>query len=185
MASELEGPRTAIVTGGAKRIGAEICARAGGRRLACPHPLQPFDRRGARRWPRRSATASVVQADLADAGRGRRRSWPRSTGCRRRACSSTTPRASSTTTADGLHRRRLGRASRRQSARAGLAVAGVRGARRRGRGLIVNLLDAKLAAPNPGFLQLHHLQDRPRRPHRALRPRLRARRSGSAGSRRR
>ena len=49
-----------------------------------------------------------------------------------------------------FHRRELGRASRRQPARAGLAVAGLRRARPSA-GLIVNLLDAKLAAPNPDF----------------------------------
>jgi hypothetical protein len=78
-----------------------------------------------------------------------------------------------------LHRSSSGTRTRHQPARAGLAVPGLRGGAGGGGGLIVNLLDAKLAAAQPGFLHLHRLQDGPCRPDRAQRPRLmRARHPG-------
>ncbi len=149
MAARFEGPRTAIVTGGAKRIGAEIS-----RALAADgwHVLIHFNRSRAEAEALAAelGTASIVQAELAD------------------------PAAAETIVAalDGLPPARLlvNNASRfvydsaadfdvagwdanldinlRAPALLSRAFAARVGA---GPGLIVNLLDAKLAAPNPDF----------------------------------
>ena len=149
MASELVGPRTAIVTGGARRIGAELC-----RALAADgwHVLIHCNRSlaEAQALAAETGSASVVAADLAD------------------------PHAAETIMAalDGLPPARLlvNNASRfvydsagdftvqgwdahldvnlRAPALLSQAFAARVGD---GRGLIVNLLDAKLAAPNPDF----------------------------------
>ena len=149
MAGEFEGPRTAIVTGGAKRIGAEISralAADGWHVLIhCNH-----SRREAEALAAELDTASVVEAELAD------------------------PAAAETILAglDGLPRPRLlvNNASRfvydsaaafdveswdahldvnlRAPALLSRAFAARVGT---GPGLIVNLLDAKMAAPNPDF----------------------------------
>ncbi len=149
MAARFEGPRTAIVTGGGKRIGAEIS-----RALAADgwHVLIHFNRSRAEAEALAAelGTASIVQAELAD------------------------PAAAETIVAalDGLPPARLlaNNASRfvydgaadfdvagwdasldinlRAPALLSRAFAARVGA---GPGLIVNLLDAKLAAPNPDF----------------------------------
>ena len=76
MPSELEGPRTAIVTGGARRIGAEI-ARAlavdGWHVLVhCNHSID-----AAHALAAEIGTASVVQAELADADAAATAAQPR------------------------------------------------------------------------------------------------------------
>ena len=149
MASEFEGPRTAIVTGGAKRIGAEI-----GRALAADgwHVLIHCHRSGAEAEALAAelGNASVVAADLADPGAAE----------------------AIVAALDGLPPPRLlvNNASRfvfdsaadfdvaswdahldvnlRAPALLSRAFAARVGA---GPGLIVNLLDAKIAAPNPDF----------------------------------
>jgi NAD(P)-dependent dehydrogenase (short-subunit alcohol dehydrogenase family) len=67
MASEFEGPRTAIVTGGARRIGREICEAlaADGWHLLI-HCHRSVDE--AKALAARLGNASFVQADLADPG---------------------------------------------------------------------------------------------------------------------
>ena len=145
--SEFEGPRTAIVTGGARRIGAEIS-----RALAADgwHVLIHCNRSAteAEALAAELAGASVVQAELADA-----------------AAAATIMAA-----LDGLPPPRLlvNNASRfaYDSARdfsveswdshldinlRAPALLSQAFAERAGCGLIVNLLDAKLAAPNPDF----------------------------------
>lgn len=149
MPSELDQPRTAIVTGGAKRIGCEIS-----RALAADgwHVLIHCNRSAAEadRLASELGTASVIAADLAD------------------------PDAARTVMAalDGLPPARLlvNNASRfaydsadtfdvagwdlhldinlRAPALLSQAFAAQVGS---GPGLIVNLLDAKVAAPNPDF----------------------------------
>ena len=149
MSGELEGPRTAIVTGGAKRIGCEIS-----RALASDgwHVLIHCNRSRAEAEALAGelGAATVVATDLAD------------------------PQAAQTIMAalDGLPPARLlvNNASRfaydsastfdvegwdlhldinlRAPALLSQAFAGCVGA---GPGLIVNLLDAKMAAPNPDF----------------------------------
>jgi NAD(P)-dependent dehydrogenase (short-subunit alcohol dehydrogenase family) len=149
MPTELERPGTAIVTGGARRIGREISlalAKDGW------HVLVHFNRSGdeARSLARQLGTASVVRADLA------------------------APDAADTimTALDGLPPPRLliNNASRFVLDSAGdfspdgwdahldvnlraPALLSQAFARRvgSGPGLIVNLLDAKIAAPNPDF----------------------------------
>ena len=146
MTAEFEGPRTAIVTGGAKRIGAELS-----RALAADgwHVLIHYNHSAAEAEALAARIGgSTVRADLAD------------------------PRASATIMAalDGLPPPRLlvNSASRfvldsaddftvdgwdahldinlRAPALISRAFAA-----KAGRGLIVNMLDAKLAAPNPDF----------------------------------
>ncbi len=139
---------TAIVTGGAKRIGAEI-ARA----LAADgwHVLIHYNRSRAEAEALAAelGNASVVQAELADPRRGRRRSSRRWTACRRRGCWSTMPRSSPMTTS-AISRPKAGPPISTSTCARRLCC---RGPSRRGpaHGLIVNLLDAKLAAPNPDF----------------------------------
>ena len=169
---------TAIVTGGAKRIGAEISARSGGRRLACPHPCRnsstkrrsPRSRDGQGR-PGRSRRCRIGGAIMAALDGLRRRPA-------RQQCVALRLRFG-----DEFDRRGLGRASRRQSAGAGPAVTGVRARVGRAR---ADRQPARCQArgPQSGLLQLHRLQDRACRPYRACCAPSR-RRSGCAGSRRR
>lgn len=149
MASELEGPRTAIVTGGAKRIGAAIARALGADGwhvlIHCNRSVAEAEALAAE-----LGSASIVAAELAD------------------------PRAAETimTALDGLPPARLlvNNASRfvydsaadftvdgwdahldvnlRAPALLSRAFAARVG---NGPALIVNLLDAKLAAPNPDF----------------------------------
>ena len=149
MASELAGPRTAIVTGGARRIGAELV-----RALAADgwHVLIHFNHSlvEAQALAAEVGNAEAVQAELADAD------------CAERIMAAL----------DGLPPARLlvNNASRfvhddvrdftvsgwdahldvnlRAPALLSRAFAARAG---EGPGLIVNLLDAKLAAPNPDF----------------------------------
>lgn len=149
MASEFEGPRTAIVTGGAKRIGAELCralAADGWHLLIHCHRSQGE----AEALARDLGDAAVVKADLA------------------------LPDAPDRVMAglDGLPPARLlvNNASRflfdtaddftverwdeilATNLRAPALLSQAFAARvAAGGGLIVNLLDAKLAAPNPDF----------------------------------
>ena len=142
--------------------------RAGRGRLASAHPLPPLAprRRGAGRgssaMPRSSPPISPRPTRRPD----RRRPW---TGCRRPGCWSTMPRASPMTAPTISPSRAGTRISRSICAR--------RPCCRRpsppgpsGGGLIVNLLDAKLAQPNPDFFSYTDLQVRARRPHRAAAP---------------
>ncbi|HEX6375513.1 MAG TPA: SDR family NAD(P)-dependent oxidoreductase [Allosphingosinicella sp.] len=148
MASEFEGPRTAIVTGGAKRIGAALC-----RALAQDgwHVLIHFNRSAdaAAALARELGQASAIGADLAS------------------------PDAAERVMAglEGLPPPRLlvNNASRfvfdgaddftaeswdahfAPNLRAPALLSRAFAARAEGGGLIVNLLDAKLAAPNPDF----------------------------------
>jgi NAD(P)-dependent dehydrogenase (short-subunit alcohol dehydrogenase family) len=148
MASEHEGPRTAIVTGGARRIGAALCralSEDGWHLLIhCRDSVAE-----AEALARECGAAEVVRADLAAPDAGRR----------------------VIAALDGLPPPRLlvNNASRFVDDRADdFSVEGwdahldanLRGpallsqafaARAHGGGLIVNLLDAKLAAPNPDF----------------------------------
>jgi NAD(P)-dependent dehydrogenase (short-subunit alcohol dehydrogenase family) len=147
MAGEFEDPRTAIVTGGAKRIGAAIC-----RALAADgwHVLIHYNRSrdDALALAEELGSAATVQAELAD------------TDCAERVFAGL----------EGLPPPRLlvNNASRfaydsaadfsSESWDAHLAI-NLRApallsqafAARAGEGLVVNLLDAKLAAPNPDF----------------------------------
>ncbi|HYJ29762.1 MAG TPA: SDR family NAD(P)-dependent oxidoreductase [Allosphingosinicella sp.] len=147
MSQEFEGPRTAIVTGGAKRIGAEI-ARA----LAADgwHLLIHYhrSRTEAEALAAEFGTASIVQAELADPGAAER----------------------IVAAAEGLPPLRLlvNNASRFVYDQAGdftldgwnahldvnlraPALLSQAFAARARQGLIVNLLDAKLCQPNPDF----------------------------------
>lgn len=145
--SEFDGPRTAIVTGGARRIGAEIS-----RALAADgwHVLIHCNRSAteAEALAAELCNASIVQADLSEASAAER----------------------IMTALGGLPPPRLlvNNASRfvYDSARdfsvegwnthlainlRAPALLSQAFAERAGQGLIVNLLDAKLAAPNPDF----------------------------------
>ena len=148
MASEFEGPRTAIVTGGAKRIGAALC-----RALAEDgwHLLIHFNRSAetAEALARELGDAAVVGADLASPDAARR----------------------VMAALDGLPPPRLvvNNASRfaydgaddftlegweahlATNLRAPAFLSQAFAARAEAGGLIVNLLDAKLAHPNPDF----------------------------------
>ena len=145
--SELSGPRTAIVTGGARRIGAEIsrALAADGWRVLIHCNRSTAAAKGL---AAELAGARVVQAELADAGAA----------------------AIIMAALDGLPPLRLlvNNASRfvHDSARdftaeswdshldinlRAPALLSQAFAERADQGLIVNLLDAKLAAPNPDF----------------------------------
>jgi NAD(P)-dependent dehydrogenase (short-subunit alcohol dehydrogenase family) len=140
MAGELEGPRTAIVTGGAKRIGAALC-----RALAADgwHLLIHFNRSAAEAGAlaRELGNSATVGADLALADAAER----------------------VMAGLDGLPPPRLlvNNASRfvgdswdahfAPNLRAPALLSQAFAARAGEGGVIVNLLDAKLASPNPDF----------------------------------
>ena len=148
MASELEGPRTAIVTGGAKRIGAALCRALAGDGW---HLLIHYNRsaEAAHALAEELGEASVVRADLA------------------------LPDAAERVMAglDGLPPARLlvnnasrfvfdsaddftvegWEASLATNLRAPALLSRAFAAAADGGGLIVNLLDAKLVSPNPDF----------------------------------
>ncbi len=148
MASEFEGARTAIVTGGAKRIGAALC-----RALAADgwHLLIHCRRsaREAEALARELGNAAIVEADLA---------FP-------------DPAKRIMAALDGLPPARLlvnnaslfaydsaddftpesWEAHLSTNLRAPALLSQAFAARSKGGGLIVNLLDSKLAQPNPDF----------------------------------
>ena len=148
MASEFEGPRSAIVTGGAKRIGAAIC-----RALAADgwHLLIHCNRSRAEAEALAAelGNAATVQADLAEAD------------CADRIMSAVEglppPRllvnnasiflydAADGFTAEGWDDHQA------VNVRAPALLSQAFAARAEGGGLIVNLLDSKLAQPNPDF----------------------------------
>lgn len=148
MASEFEGPRTAIVTGGAKRIGAALCralAQDGWHLLIhCRRSLEE-----AEALAHELGSAAVVRADLASADAAERivaglEGLPPARLLVNNAsrfvfdsADDFTPEGWEETLATNL----------RGPALLSQAFA----ARAEGGGLIVNLLDAKLASPNPDF----------------------------------
>ena len=147
MASD-KGPRTAIVTGGAKRIGAAHLPRPGRGRLAPAHPLQSLAAARRRRW----RPSSAMRGSSAPISPG-----PRPPAAIIAALDGLPPPRLLVNNAsrfahdgaDDFTVEELGRAYRDQPARAGAAVPGV-SRRRPGEGaLIVNLLDAKLRSPIP------------------------------------
>jgi NAD(P)-dependent dehydrogenase (short-subunit alcohol dehydrogenase family) len=148
MASEFEGPRTAIVTGGAKRIGAALCralAQDGWHLLI--HCRR--SREEAEALAHELGSAAVVRADLASADAAERivaglEGLPPARLLVNNAsrfvfdsADDFTPEGWEETLATNL----------RGPALLSQAFA----ARAEGGGLIVNLLDAKLASPNPDF----------------------------------
>ena len=149
MTGELEGPRTAIVTGGAKRIGAEIS-----RGLAADgwHVLIHCNRsrREAEALAAELGSASVVQAELADPGAAERIMAALDGLPPPRLLVNNASRfvydAAGDFTVEGwdahldVNLRAPALLSRAFAVRAGAGPA-----------LIVNLLDAKIAAPNPDF----------------------------------
>ncbi len=149
MTEEFPGPRTAIVTGGARRIGAALCRAlsADGWHLLihCNRSLGEGEALAAE-----LGNASVVQADLAHADAAGRivaalEGLPPARLLVNNA-SRFAPDFADDFTADGweLHQTINLRAPA-LLARAFVARAG------EGGGLVVNLLDAKLAAPNPDY----------------------------------
>jgi NAD(P)-dependent dehydrogenase (short-subunit alcohol dehydrogenase family) len=148
MASEFEGPRTAIVTGGARRIGAALCralSEDGWHLLIhCNRSVEEAEALAAE-----LGSAKVVQAELGDAGAA----------------------ATIMAALDGLPPARLlvNNASRfvydgaddftpeswaahlDVNLRAPALLSQAFAARAEGGGLIVHMLDSKLAAPNPDF----------------------------------
>lgn len=144
---EFEGPRTAIVTGGAKRIGAEIV-----RALAADgwHVLVHYNRSGgdAEALAREVGSASLVGADLAD---------PAAAEAILAACEGVPPLRLLVNNAS-LFAHDDVRDFSLESWEAHLdvnlrapALLSRAFAESAEQGLIVNLLDAKLAAPNPDF----------------------------------
>ncbi|TMJ20000.1 MAG: SDR family oxidoreductase [Alphaproteobacteria bacterium] len=144
---EFEGPRTAIVTGGAKRIGAEIV-----RALAADgwHVLIHYNRSAAEAeaLAREVGNASLVEADLADPGAAEAIL----------AATRALPPLRLLVNNASLFAHDDVRDFTVESWAAHLdvnlrapALLSRAFAVRTKRGLIVNLLDAKLAAPNPDF----------------------------------
>ncbi|HEX8224531.1 MAG TPA: SDR family NAD(P)-dependent oxidoreductase [Allosphingosinicella sp.] len=149
MASEFEGPRTAIVTGGAKRIGAELC-----RALAADgwHLLIHCNRSAqeAEALARDLGNASVVRADLASPDSADRvmaglDGLPPARLLVNNASRFVFDTADDFTVErwdENLATNLRAPAMLSQAFAARVAAGG---------GLIVNLLDAKLASPNPDF----------------------------------
>ncbi len=149
MASEFEGPRTAIVTGGAKRIGAELC-----RALAADgwHLLIHCNRSGdeAEALAGELGNAVVVRADLALADAADRvmaglDGLPPARLLVNNASRFVFDTADDFTVErwdENLATNLRAPAMLSQAFAARVAAGG---------GLIVNLLDAKLASPNPDF----------------------------------
>ncbi|HEX8261816.1 MAG TPA: SDR family NAD(P)-dependent oxidoreductase [Allosphingosinicella sp.] len=148
MASEFEGPRTAIVTGGARRIGAALCralAEDGWNLLI--HCRRSVDE--AEALARELGGASLVRADLglpdaADRVMAALDGLPPA-----RLLVNNASRFEFDTADDFTVERWDGILATNLRAPAMLSQAFA--ARVAGGGLIVNLLDAKLAAPNPDF----------------------------------
>jgi NAD(P)-dependent dehydrogenase (short-subunit alcohol dehydrogenase family) len=147
MSSEFEGPRTAIVTGGARRIGAEIC-----RALAADgwHVLIHYNRSEAEAEALAAelGNADTVRADLADAGAagivfGALEGLPPPRLLVNNA-SIFSYDAAEDFTAEGWA------AHLDVNLRAPAFLSQAFAAAAQG-GLIVNLLDAKLSQPNPDF----------------------------------
>jgi NAD(P)-dependent dehydrogenase (short-subunit alcohol dehydrogenase family) len=148
MESEFEGPRTAIVTGGAKRIGAELV-----RALAADgwHVLIHYNRSRAEAGALAAevGNATIVQAELGD-GDCAERIMAALDGC---------PPARLLVNSASQFRYDSGAdftleqwdAHQAINLRAPALLSQAFARRLDGNGLIVNLLDAKLAAPNPDF----------------------------------
>ncbi|HEV2866342.1 MAG TPA: SDR family NAD(P)-dependent oxidoreductase [Allosphingosinicella sp.] len=146
---EFEGPRTAIVTGGATRIGAELT-----RALAVDgwHVLIHCNRsvEEARALAAELASASVVQAELADAGAAEAiiaalDGLPPPRLLVNNASRFAYDRAADFSLASWDAHLDINLRAPALLSQAFAAAAG------EGPALIVNLLDAKLAAPNPDF----------------------------------
>ena len=142
------GPATAIVTGGAKRIGAELV-----RALAADgwHVLIHYNRSRdeAEALAEEVGSATLVQAELADPG------------CADRIMAATDGRPPLRLLVNSASQFRYDSAGdfaveqwdehHSVNLRAPALLSRAFAARVQGKGLIVNLLDAKLAAPNPDF----------------------------------
>jgi NAD(P)-dependent dehydrogenase (short-subunit alcohol dehydrogenase family) len=148
MASEFEGARTAIVTGGAKRIGAALC-----RALAADgwHLLIHYHSSGseAEALARELGNASTVCADLASPGSAARTMAALEGLPPVRLLVNNASRFANDSgddfTVEGWE------AHLSINLRAPALLSQAFAARAGGGGLIVNLLDAKLAQPNPDF----------------------------------
>jgi NAD(P)-dependent dehydrogenase (short-subunit alcohol dehydrogenase family) len=148
MASEFEGPRTAIVTGGAKRIGEAIC-----RALAADgwHVLIHCNRSRAEAdaLAAELGNAAVVEADLAEADAAERimaalGALPPPRLLVNNASRFAYDSAEAFTAEEwDLHQS--------VNLRAPALLSQAFALRAEGGGLIVNLLDSKLAQPNPDF----------------------------------
>ncbi|HEX9954242.1 MAG TPA: SDR family NAD(P)-dependent oxidoreductase [Allosphingosinicella sp.] len=147
MSSEFEGPRTAIVTGGAKRIGAALC-----RALAADgwHLLIHCNRSvgEAQALAAELGNAKVVQAELADAGAAETVFAALDGLPPARLLVNNASLFAFDTAADFSVEQWDSHLDINLRAPALLSQAFARAC---GRGLIVNLLDAKLAQPNPDF----------------------------------
>lgn len=148
MASEFEGPRTAIVTGGAKRIGAALCralAQDGWHLLI--HCHRSLDE--AEALAKELGQASVVSADLASADAAARVMAGLDGLPPARLLVNNASRfvydSADDFTLDSWE------AHQATNLRAPALLSQAFAARTEGGGLIVNLLDAKLASPNPDF----------------------------------
>lgn len=148
MASEFEGPRTAIVTGGARRIGAALCralAEDGWHLLIHCHRSAAE----AEALALELGNASVVRADLAGADAAERvirglAGLPPARLLVNNASRFAFDSADDFTAAGWDE-------TLATNLRAPALLSRAFAASARGGGLIVNLLDAKLAAPNPDF----------------------------------
>jgi len=148
MEQEFEGPRTAIVTGGAKRIGAELV-----RALAADgwHVLIHCNRSRAEAEALADevGSATVVQADLGEPDCAER-IMPALDGCPpARLLVNSASQFSYDSAADFTVEQ--WEAHQAVNLRAPALLSQAFAARLDGNGLIVNLLDAKLASPNPDF----------------------------------
>lgn len=148
MAEEFPSPRTAIVTGGAKRIGAELV-----RALAADgwHVLIHFNRSraDAEALAAEVGSATIVQAELADADCPNR-IMAALGGCPpvRLLVNSASQFRYDSAAAFTVEQ---WDAHQAVNLRAPALLSQAFAQRLEGDGLIVNLLDAKLAAPNPDF----------------------------------
>ncbi|HLL31283.1 MAG TPA: SDR family NAD(P)-dependent oxidoreductase [Allosphingosinicella sp.] len=148
MASEFDGPRTAIVTGGAKRIGAALC-----RALADDgwHLLIHFNRSAAEAeaLARELGGAATVAADLASPDAAQRVMAALEGLPPARLLVNNASRfvydGADDFTIEGWE------ANLSANLRAPALLSQAFAARAGGGGLIVNLLDSKLAHPNPDF----------------------------------
>ena len=148
MASEFEGPRTAIVTGGAKRIGAALCralAEDGWHLLIhCRRSTEE-----AEALARALGNAAVVAADLAAPDSARRVMAALEGLPPARLLVNNASRfaydSADDFTVEGWE------AHLATNLRAPALLSQAFAARAEGGGLIVNLLDAKLSHPNPDF----------------------------------